>query len=76
LPLLQRANSGIRADYGEGFVEEGVGTVLHLAGRVAFGVHAGDILELERAVEGDDEPSPSRTLEQESSLSRAILDIL
>jgi hypothetical protein len=27
--------------------------VLHLAGRVAFGVDAGDLLELERAFEGD-----------------------
>jgi len=40
------------ADYGEGFVDEGVGAVLHLAGRVAFGVDVGDLLELERAFEG------------------------
>ena len=26
------------ADYGEGFVDEGVGAVLHLSGGVAFGV--------------------------------------
>jgi len=41
------------ADYGEGFVDEGVGAVLHLAGGVAFGVDVGDFLELERAFEGD-----------------------
>jgi hypothetical protein len=33
----------------EGFVDEGVGAVLHLAGRVAFGVDVGDLLELEGA---------------------------
>ncbi len=41
------------ADYGEGFVDEGVGAVLHLAGGVAFGVDVGDLLELEGAFEGD-----------------------
>ena len=41
------------ADYGEGFVDEGVGAVLHLAGGVAFGVDVADLLELERAFEGD-----------------------
>ena len=41
------------ADYGEGFVDEGVGAVLHLAGRVAFGVDVGDFLELEGSFEGD-----------------------
>jgi hypothetical protein len=41
------------ADYGEGFVDEGVGAVLHLAGGVAFGVDVGDLLELERAFERD-----------------------
>ena len=41
------------ADYGEGFVDEGVGAVLHLAGGVAFGVDVGDLLELECAFEGD-----------------------
>ena len=41
------------ADDGEGFVDEGVGAVLHLAGGVAFGVDVGDLLELERAFEGD-----------------------
>jgi hypothetical protein len=42
-------------DDGEGFVDEGVGAVLHLAGGVAFGVDVGDLLELERAFEGDGE---------------------
>jgi len=32
------------ADAGEGFVDEGVGAVLHLAGGVAFGVDVGDLL--------------------------------
>jgi len=32
------------ADDGEGLVDEGVGAVLHLAGRVAFGVDVGDLL--------------------------------
>ena len=41
------------ADDGEGFVDEGVGAVLHLAGGVALGVDVGDLLELERAFEGD-----------------------
>jgi hypothetical protein len=41
------------ADDGEGFVDEGVGAVLHLAGGVAFGVDVGDLLELECAFEGD-----------------------
>ena len=41
------------ADDGEGLVDEGVGAVLHLAGGVAFGVDVGDLLELERAFEGD-----------------------
>ena len=41
------------ADDGEGFVDEGVGAVLHLAGGVAFGVDVGDLLELEGAFEGD-----------------------
>ena len=41
------------ADYWEGLVDEGVGAVLHLAGGVAFGVDVGDLLELERAFEGD-----------------------
>ena len=40
-------------DDGEGLVDEGVGAVLHLAGGVAFGVDVGDLLELERAFEGD-----------------------
>jgi hypothetical protein len=38
------------ADDGEGFVDEGVGAVLHLAGGVAFGVDVGDLLELECAL--------------------------
>ena len=41
------------ADYGEGFVDEGVGAVLHLAGGVAFGVDVGDLFELEGSFEGD-----------------------
>ena len=41
------------ADDGEGFVDEGVGAVLHLAGGVAFGVDVGDLLELECAFERD-----------------------
>lgn len=41
------------ADYGERFVDEGVGAVLHLAGGVAFGVDVGDLLQLEGAFEGD-----------------------
>ena len=40
-------------DDGEGFVDERVGAVLHLAGGVAFGVDVGNFLELERAFEGD-----------------------
>ena len=44
---------GGEADYGEGLVDEGVGTVLHLAGGVAFGVDVADLLQLERAFEGD-----------------------
>jgi len=32
------------ADAGEGFVDEGVGAVLHLASGVAFGVDVGDLL--------------------------------
>ena len=47
------------ADYGEGFVDEGVGAVLHLAGRVAFGVDVGDLLEVERAFEAPGSPLPS-----------------
>ena len=35
------------------FVYEGVWAVLHLAGRVAFGVDVGNFLHLERAFEGD-----------------------
>ena len=38
-------------DDGEGLVNEGVGAVLHLACRVAFGVDVGNFLELERAFE-------------------------
>jgi len=41
------------ADYGERFVDEGVGAVLHFAGGVALGVDVGDFLQLERAFEGD-----------------------
>jgi hypothetical protein len=44
------------ADYGEGFVDEGVGAVLHLARWVAFGVDVGDLLELERAFEASKSP--------------------
>ena len=40
-------------DDGEGLVDEGVGAVLHLSGGVALGVDVGDLLELERALEGD-----------------------
>ena len=40
-------------DHGERLVDEGVGAVLHLAGRVAFGVDVGDLLELEGAFERD-----------------------
>ena len=40
-------------DAGEGFVDEGVGAVLHLAGRVAFGVDVADFLKFEGAFEGD-----------------------
>ena len=39
--------------HGEGFVDEGVGAVLHFAGGVAFGVDVGDFFELERAFERD-----------------------
>ena len=60
------------ADYGEGFVDEGVGAVLHLAGGVALGVDVGDLLELERAFEGQNNCSPDRTLHQKSPLSLAI----
>ena len=41
------------ADDRKRFVDESVGAVLHLAGRVALGVDVGDLLELERALEGD-----------------------
>ena len=41
------------ADAGQGLVDEGVGAVLHLACRVAFGVDVGDLLELEGAFERD-----------------------
>ena len=41
------------ADDGKGLVDQGVGAVLHLARRVAFGVDVADLLELERALEGD-----------------------
>ncbi len=41
------------ADDGEGFVDEGVGAVLHFAGGVAFGVDVADLFELEGAFEGD-----------------------
>ena len=34
-------------------VDQGDGTVLHLAGRVAFGVDVGNLLQLERAFVGD-----------------------
>ena len=34
-------------------VDEGDGAVLHLAGGIALGVDIGDLLELERALEGD-----------------------
>jgi len=44
---------GRDADDGEGFVDEGVGAVLHLSGGVAFGVDVGDFLELEGSFEGD-----------------------
>jgi len=40
------------ADDGEGFVNESVRPVLHLACRVAFGVDVGDLLELDRSFEG------------------------
>ncbi len=41
------------ADDGQGLVDEGVGSVLHLACGVAFGVDVGDLLQLESAFEGD-----------------------
>jgi len=36
----------LRGDHyaGQGFVDEGVGAVLHLAGRVAFGVNVADLV--------------------------------
>jgi hypothetical protein len=34
-------------------VDEGDGAVLHLAGRVAFGVDVGDLLQLQGALQGD-----------------------
>ena len=36
-------------------VDQRVGPVLHLAGRIAFGVDVGDLLQLERAFERDGE---------------------
>ena len=41
------------ADDGEGLVDQRVGAVLHLTGGVALGVDVADLLELERAFEGD-----------------------
>ena len=35
------------------FVDQGVGAVLHFAGRIAFGVDVGNFLQLERAFERD-----------------------
>ena len=36
-------------------VDQGVGPVLHLAGRISLGVDVGDLLQLERAFESDGE---------------------
>src|ERR1700739_3876382 len=54
-PAAAGVGAGLRGDGddGEDFVDEGVGAVFHLAGGVAFGVDVGDLLELERAFEGD-----------------------
>ena len=53
LNALKGAVLGHDDHHGHFFVDERDGTVLHLAGRVAFGVDVGDLLELERALHGN-----------------------
>ena len=56
--------AGGEDNHGQGLVDEGVGTVLHFAGRVALGVNVGDFLELERAFEGDGEMDAAAEVEE------------
>jgi hypothetical protein len=58
------SSPGGEDDYGEGFIDEGVGAVLHFAGGVAFGVDVGDFLELERAFESDGEVDAAAEVEE------------
>jgi hypothetical protein len=59
-------------DYGEGFVDEGVGAVLHFAGGVAFGVDVGDFFELERAFEGDGEVDAAAEVEKVAGVEKLL----
>ena len=42
-------------DHGQFLVDQRVRSVLHLTGRIAFGVNVGDLLQLQRAFERDRE---------------------
>ena len=53
LHLLEDLVAGRQGHHRHLLVDQGDGAVLHLAGGVAFGVDVGDLLELERAFEGD-----------------------
>ncbi len=63
-------------DDGQGLVDEGVGAVLHFAGRVALGVDVGDFLELERAFEGDGEMDAAAEVEEVARVGEAGGELL
>ena len=57
-------------------VDERDRAVLHLAGRVAFGVDVGDLLQLERALERDRVVDPAPEVEEVAALVEALGNLL
>ncbi len=70
-PVLRRDG-----DDGHVLVDQGDGPVLHLAGRVALCVDVADLLELERAFEGDGEVDATAQVEEVGVLEEGLRQLL
>ena len=57
-------------------VDERDRAVLHLAGRIAFGVDVGDLLQLQRALERDRIVDAAAEIEEVAALIEALGDLL
>ena len=63
-------------NYGKRFVDEGVGAVLHFAGRITLGVNVGDFLELERAFKRDGEMDAAAEIEEIADVGEVARKLL